>query len=187
VMTKASIGPDREVLLRGALLTVAIGALEVLVAAAATGFYRSKPSALGDERKFSLKDLEALDSIDEARDEAIASRTENLVHGDLADWAQWFEKHPKILLENLALNYSTLFEVFQRRHIIVHNGGNVSRLYIKRMSQFGVDAPPLGRALPVDAAYLTRAFAEVEVLGNLIAIGTWAKAWPEEEPAAATN
>jgi hypothetical protein len=184
-VNSVTVGPTRGALLRGGLLTTAIGALEVLIAGIARAYYIARPEALGDEPKFSLKDLQEFDSLDDAREEAIASRVDSLVHGDLGDWKQWFEKNPKVLLENLALDFPTLLEVFQRRHVIVHNGGRVSRLYLKRMPGATKDLPELGAELPVDAEYLKRAFAEIEVVGDLLAVGTWSKCWPEEEGYAA--
>jgi hypothetical protein len=187
LMHRGRFAPDREALLLGALLPVAIGTLEVLVAALARGYYLARPATLGDDPKFSLKDMEAFESLDDVRDEAIARRVESLVHGDLTDWVVWFSKHPGVQIESLALAYPTIFEVFQRRHIFIHNGGRVTRLYIKRMQGIGGSTPELNTPLPVDPAYLKRALDEIETVGDLLAAGVWSKCWPEQEPYAASE
>lgn len=180
----ASVGPRRGMLLRGALLTAAIAALEVLLASLIRQFYLLNPGALGDDPKFSLKDLQDFGTIDDARDEAVARKVDSVIQGDLDDWARWLKTYPELKLESYCTEYPRLWELFQRRHLIVHNGGRVSRRYLNKMADFQKHLPELGEELPVDQEYLDRSLDEVEALGNLVAAGVWTKSRPDEEQVA---
>ncbi len=181
---KQSGAPSRDAILRGALLPAAVGAFEVLIGALATEYYKARPGALGDEPRFSLSDLEGLDSLDDSREEAISQRVDSLIHGDLDDWTRWFDKNPGLKAQNLALDYDALFEVFQRRHVLLHNGGRVSRIYRRRLTGRHANPPDLGERLIVDDAYFVSALDELVTAGGLLAVGTWSKVYPTEEPAA---
>jgi hypothetical protein len=126
----------------------------------------------------------AFDSLEDAQEDAISKKVDAVLHGDLDEWSKWLKQFPDLNLESLCIDYRTLFELFQRRHVILHNGGRVSRLYLRRMERFGNREPLVNTPLPVDDVYLERAFDELEALGALLVAGVWSKAWPKEEPAA---
>jgi hypothetical protein len=126
--------PRRESLLRRSLLVTAFGAFEVLVGALVREFYLEHPGAIGDEPKFTLKDLQDLETLDDARDHAVSVKVDSLLQEDLARWEKWFANHPKLTMANLCIDRAALDEMFQRRHIVVHNNGLVSRLYLRRLA-----------------------------------------------------
>lgn len=184
VLDREFVAPERQTLTRGLLLTAATAAFETLLAALLSLFYGAHPEALGDEQKFSLSDLEAFDSIDDAREDAIGRKVDSVLHGDISEWSAWLERNTKLRLDNLTIDYATLFEILQRRHVILHAGSRASRLYCRRMREFGVEPPSVGARLDVTDAYLERAFDELQALGSLLVVGIWAKAYPNEEKVA---
>jgi hypothetical protein len=180
---RRAVGPNRERLLRGSLLTSAISVLETLMGEIVQHYFLLNPSTMGDEPRFSLKQLQEFDSMEDARYEAARTRAESVAGGDLGDWSKWLEGHPKIKLETHCFDYEALFEAFQRRHILVHNGGRVSRRYQDKVGRIVKGDPPeLGTHLDVSADYLEAAFNEIETAGNLILSGVWAKCLAEQMP-----
>lgn len=166
----------RAEIVRSSLLVTAISAFETLIAGLATQHYRLFPSAVGGtEKEFSLEDLRALGTIEDARDVAIAKRVEALLFGSFEDWMKWFDKRLGIDSVALAADWPSLFEAIQRRHVIVHSAGHVSRLYILRMEPYGGDIPEVGERLPVSTVYLDAALDELTVLGMRLAGVAWAK------------
>jgi hypothetical protein len=172
--------PRRGNLVRSSLLVTAMSAFETLVAGLATQHYMRFPSALGGaEKEFSLQDLKALGSIEDARDVVIARKVETLLFGSLTDWAEWFGRRLRLDAVELAADWPTLFEAMQRRHVIIHSASRVSRLYVQRMSEYGEAKAAIGDELIVGADYLAEALSQLRVFGVRLAIRCWAS-WTDE-------
>lgn len=164
--------PKHGQILNGALLTIGVGALETLVATVATQHYVRKPEALESQgNEFSLADLLAFEDLSDARSYAIGRRVESLMRGSIEDWMRWFQERLGDEVEHLAQRNQALFEILQRRHVVVHNGGRVSRLYkVKTGSR-----EPIGAELPVDGDYLRDAIDEIEIFGARLGLLAWVK------------
>lgn len=168
--------PSRGDIVRSSLLVTAVSAFETLIAGLATQHYRLFPSALGTaEKEFSLEDLKALGTIEDARHVAIARKVEALLFGSLEDWIKWFNRRLSIDTQALATDWPTLFEAVQRRHVIVHSNGHVSRLYLLRMEPYGGSNPEVGDKLPVSTEYLDAALNQLRVLGTRLVAIAWSK------------
>jgi hypothetical protein len=162
--------PPQQLLLRG-LLTMGVAAFDVLVGQLMTEHFRLHPGAAGTDRaEFSLDDLEELGSIDEAREVLIARRVEAQHQGGLDKWVDWFRGEPlKIDLRRLAIDWDSTYELFQRRHIIVHNGARVSRLYLTRTNRA---APSAGTEIVLDTDYVVHALDQLAALGVGLTVAT---------------
>lgn len=176
-------GPLRLTILQNSLLAMAIGAFEVLVAGIATRFYVEHPDALdSQEKSFSFAELRGFGDIDDAADEMIARRITDLMYGGLDSWREWFEKDRKANLADLAMDFDVVQEAFQRRHVVLHNGGLASRQYLRNV---GTSSVQVGERLPVDPSYLDTVLDQLDVLGTslgILAEGTW---HPERRDSAA--
>lgn len=177
-MRKKSTGPSPVDILHNSLLAQVIAAFEVLVSGVATRFFITHPGALGtEEKEFSLADLRTFADIDDAADALIANRVGRLMYGGLDDWAEWFQKNCDATLSQLAMSWNDVVEAFQRRHIVIHNGGLVSRQYLARVP----DAPVnIGDRLPIDRDYLANVFDQIDVLGTVLVTLAWGS-WNKDE------
>jgi hypothetical protein len=120
-----------------------------------------------EEKEFSLKDLQAVGSLEGAVELAISRRVDDFLWKGIADWNKWFTRLFKVGLADLALDWDTTREIIERRHLLVHNAGRVSRRYL--------DAVPgareqysLGDNLSVDESYVETAIDQLTVLGVLL-------------------
>src|SRR6266545_3487427 len=101
------------------------------------------------------QDLQQFSSIEDAFDETVDRRIDGILAGGLDEWIRWFKrKGLDIQVERLATSWAETVEVFQRRHIIVHNGGLVSRRYVTKMRGLIEEMPPLGQEMVVDEDYI---------------------------------
>lgn len=167
------VRPYGEVTLHRALLVFAVGAVESLVAQVARARLQLHPSALAtSKQEYSLEDLIRLGSLDALIAEATEKRVDGLCFGSLQDWAEWFDKNLKISLSELALHWDETWEVFQRRHVVIHNDSTASRLYVERVKDSDVQ---VGDVLPVDSRYLERALDLITVLGTRMIASAWAR------------
>jgi len=171
---KSLQGPLRVTILHNSLLAMAVGAFEVLVSGIATRFYIAHPDALdSDEKTFSFAELRAFGDVNDAADEMISRRIADLMYGGLGTWADWFDKNCDARLSEIAMDFDSVEEAFQRRHAVLHNGGLASRQYLRHVPGSSVE---VGDRLPVDASYLDAVFDELDVLGTslgVLADGTW--------------
>jgi hypothetical protein len=169
----------RSSLLHGSLLTVAIASFEFLLAGLYGEHLIKYPNQLeGEEKEFSLSDLTEIGSIDDARRLLAERRVDAFMRRGVTDWSKWSENTLGRSFQDLCLDYDRFNEALQRRHIVVHNGGLVSRLYLERVPSTFPEHPKLGSDLPITTEYMGHALDELEVLG----FGLSALAWSRWEP-----
>ena len=164
-------------ILAGSLLASVVSAFESCLASVTSEYYRASPNALeaasGDSQKeFSLQDLKAMSTLDDAIEIAIDSRVETMMFGSLASWRKFYKEKLKIDFAELADDWAGTSEIFERRHVIVHNGGRASSRYVRSV---GTSNAAKNDPLEVDAEYLRAALDQLLTLGFLVAIATWKK------------
>jgi len=180
----SSFGAHR-VLLNASILISLVGYFELLVADLVHTFYRTFPeAAANDDKVLSVNQLKSFDSIDEAIDYVVSRRVDDLLRGTLEEWHKFFESRLKIDLRKVVPEWARFSEIIQRRHLIVHAGGEVNRRYLANVDWERLgdpDGPPaLGTQLSVDEAYLNCALDIFEVAGVLLCQSVWKKLAPEE-------
>jgi hypothetical protein len=74
----------------------------------------------------------------------------------------------------------TLTEVFQRRNIIIHNGGRVNSIYISKVHPSLRKDLPLNAELLVSPQYLAQSIDILELNMILICAELWEKVSPED-------
>jgi len=181
----ATVAP-RGPMLFGALLVLAVATFESLLGSIYGQHLALHPNALdAQEKEFSLAELQDFGDVSAAQEALIGRKVDAFTQQSLADWSRWSARTLKVPLEDLATDPRKLRELFQRRHIIVHSAGRVSRQYLNRVD-FGSDATPtIGKRLPVDRGYLDGALDVLDVVGTLVALVAWQKWIPEESDAPA--
>lgn len=111
-------------------------------------------------KKLDWQRVEAAGSVSALREELLEEQISALLRKGLSSWIGAF-KSLKVRIPTSAQdgpNSVELHEVFNRRHVIIHNGGRVSSSYISRMSQVaGQCDAELGALLQVSPDYLTQA------------------------------
>lgn len=165
---EATRRPARIPMLNAALLTTAVSNFEVLVSGVVREFLALRPQVLrSDEARYSLQEIEGFESLAEFREYCADRYAEGLLRGSFEDWMEWFEKRLKIGLNAVSSEPDELKEVFQRRHLFIHNGGRVNRLYLLKVAP-ATSPPEIGKQLAVDHEYLERAIDLLTAAGILL-------------------
>jgi hypothetical protein len=173
--------PQRQNLLHASLLTMAVGTLETAIAGVGTQHYALHPDALpADEKEFSLSELAQFDDIQDARIAAISRKVEDLMRSGFDAWDKWFRGLLKSDFDELAANRAVLNEAIQRRHIVVHNGGRVSRQYLAKVPEAEAK---IGNDLRINRAYLEAAVDEITIFGLRLILTAWVKWSPDKDEA----
>ena len=101
------------------------------------------------------------------------------MRGSVDDWLKWFSVNLKISAGEIAEDWDVLTEIFQRRHLLVHNGGVVNHIYRSKVKKIPADVKshPLGIDPRVDVGrqYLLDAIAQLNAAGLLLSIRTSVK------------
>jgi hypothetical protein len=152
-------------LLLSSLLIAAVSDFEVVFSSLAAFFYHLRPEALrSQDTKVSWQEIEFYNSIEELRNRFIDDRVDRLMRDGLDEWIKWLDRQLKIQFDELTIDRHMTHELFQRRHIIVHNGGLVSPQYRAKVNWLS-DPPAIGAALGVSREYLSAAIDELATLG----------------------
>jgi hypothetical protein len=171
------------VILRNGALVLAVSYLDVLVADLAREFYTRFPGVLtSEERTISFADLITLGSIEAAREQVLSREIDSLLRQNFDQQLDFFRKKLKVHLSALDPHRDRLIESIQRRHLLVHAGGIVSKQYIERVSpdllkEFEVQ---LGKPVRVSPKYLRRAIDRVNLTGIVLIQQCWRKWLPAE-------
>ena len=169
------------------LLVSAVSMTEVFIGQMMRVFYRSHPQALhGTEVRFSFADISQFESIESLRNHHIERQVEATIRqGGLDEWMKWFETKLKIGYGQVTTQPVQLREVFQRRHVHVHNDGNASDLYLAKMHDLPEkDKPDLGEHLFITEEYLTNAVDRLRLFGITLAVLSARKLTSKADPRA---
>ncbi|SDS20725.1 hypothetical protein SAMN04488570_1367 [Nocardioides scoriae] len=108
-----------------------IADFEALMVNVATRMYSENPLALSaKERAVAWSEIFKLVDIDDFREQLIDEAVVDLMRGSFSDWMSTLKRDHGIDLAKYASS-PQIIEVFQRRHVLMHNGGIVSSLYLR--------------------------------------------------------
>lgn len=105
--------------------------------------------------------------------------------GGFDDWNRWFSRNLKIEFNTICMDFDRLVEVIERRHIVIHHGGKVSRRYLSRVA--ADPKPTLGSDLGLDEAYVRDVLDHLVVFGAMLVVVAWAKLVKEEAASASSS
>lgn len=141
-------------------------------------FSKHPESVITKDKVFSFDELASFDNIDDARNHLIATKVEDVMRGAFVDWIKVFKDRFKLSASYLDRELDDLVEIFQRRNLLVHNGGVVNSIYLSKVSRSHTKGKSLGDRLAVEGAYLDRSIDLIEK--NLILV--CAELWKRGEP-----
>ena len=172
-------GAQLERLYRSVIIGL-VGQFEVLISDVAHQYFKHAPRALNEEEKvLSLSDLQEFGSVEVALDYLVEREIDGLLAQSVEGWAKFFEKRMNIQLQSMAWDWEVFKEIIQRRHIIVHADGRVSRRYLQYVSSELVEEyfgeGQIGQTSWLDRDYVERALDHFEILGTLFCCAAWVK------------
>lgn len=180
VFDKGFMRRQREPILLTSILVASIAELEQLASELVRSFYRLKPAALngvkGDgEPEFSLQDLLDLGSIDDAISLAVQRRVDNLMYQGVGSWRTYFREKMNIDVLSLGGDWSTILEIFERRNVLVHQGGMATERYVRFAKNTLKTSIAVGSDLEPDEEYVRSAITHLHTFGVLLLTSVNAK------------
>ncbi|WP_148630416.1 hypothetical protein [Bacillus sp. E214] len=143
---------------------------ELLVAELIKDFALSNknPNFFNDD-KIDFKTLTQIGSIDTAKEYLIDKYIESILRGSVTDWLLELSKiNNKINITELSKHQPLLVEMFQRRHLLIHNNGIVNNLYLSKVDHNLTKEMVNGQELDTSKEYIKDRIKVVQEIGLLL-------------------
>jgi hypothetical protein len=145
-------------------------------------YFETYPNAIGSkENVFSLDDLKGFNTIEDARQHLIETKVENILRDNFDAWIKFLKENVKLSMSYLEKNKSQIVEVFQRRNLIVHNGGKVNSIYLSKVVPEFKENVSIGDEILISRKYLDDSIGLFEEMFILIAAELWKQQSPADE------
>lgn len=166
--------------LHNSLLITAVSDFESLISGLVRTFLTLRPDILkASSKTYTFKELSDFSSIEEFRTHCIEVRSDDILRQGFEKWMKWFSEERNIGLSEVTDDNPALTEIFQRRHLLVHNGGVVNSYYLAK-SQEGSSAK-IGQKLSADEEYLRESLDVLTIAGVKLGIATSRKLVKSDE------
>ncbi|MFN4908829.1 MAG: hypothetical protein ACK475_04530 [Bacteroidota bacterium] len=135
------------------------------------------------EQSLTFKDLLEFSSIDDARDHVIDSEIEKVLRKNHTEQFDWLEKQLGISLRQEMDIWPTFIEITERRNLLVHASGRVSKQYINICRRHKVklsEELQIGDTLNVDRDYFDSATNCIAEIGIKLGQVLWRKTSPHD-------
>jgi hypothetical protein len=170
---KPKISPrNYEILSRSSFLMLN-NYFEYLIADLLSYYYNKFKKSLNEkEFKFTLKELNEYESIEEATKDLIVKEVESLIiEKSFNELLEHFEEKLSISLEKKLIKWSEIIEIRERRHLIVHNSSIVNKKYISRTKNpFNYK---IGDVVNIDKDYFLKSWSQFKLAGQLLIFNCW--------------
>jgi hypothetical protein len=127
------------------------------------------------ERNLTFEQLETFDSIEDARNFLIDLKIEEILRGNIESWFNVLKKELNLSLNYIDPHLENIREIYQRRNLLVHNGGTVNSVYLSKVNQKLRKDVEKGQTLQVSQEYLDKAISILEQIFILIGSELWKK------------
>lgn len=127
--------------------------------------YEMFPTLYLDSQDISYSEIQKRD-LDEIKEYILNREVERTMRESFTKWFDILKRH-KIILDECDEELAQLKEIYARRNIIVHNGGEVNSTYLKNS---GNNSVKIGDHIRVDEVYLNSAFNCIKTLIYEIAL-----------------
>jgi hypothetical protein len=139
-------------------------------------YYSTYPDASGvNDHSLKFSDLLEIGSIDEARKYLLDEKIESILRGSFTDWIEYLKSNLKLSMGYLDDFRDHVIEAFQRRNLLVHNGGKINGIYLKKVPVSKRPAMETGMPIVVSQEYLDECISIFEKCFVLIGLELWKK------------
>jgi hypothetical protein len=137
-------------------------------------YYDKYPESAGIQKKtMTLADLKGFDSISDAEKHLLDLKIEEVLRGNFESWLVLLKGELSLKLGYIDPIKDELIEIYQRRNLLVHNGGIINSIYISKVPEEFRKGIKLKTSLGVDKEYLDNAISKLQKAFILIASELW--------------
>ncbi|TXK77742.1 hypothetical protein [Paenibacillus sp. N3.4] len=149
---------------------------EILISKLITKRISEHPKSINiNDKSLTFDEIVRLGSLENAQMFLIENEVETIMRKSYSDWLDYLTKNLKCNLSFINDCNDDVFEIFQRRNIIVHNDGIVNNIYLSKVSLKNKDKYKLGQSIKITNEYIEESIDLLERIGILIALEMWQK------------
>jgi hypothetical protein len=139
-------------------------------------YYDKYPESTGIQKKtLTLAELKSFGSVADAEKYLIDIKIEEILRGSFDSWLNLLKTELSLKLGYVTSIENELIEIYQRRNILVHNGGKVNSIYISKVHEALRKGVKLNDTIHIDKEYLDGAIRKLQKTFILIASELWKK------------
>jgi hypothetical protein len=153
-------------MLGAALLPRLVSAFEQFLAGLIRTGLTLYPEGLGEFKPVPPEIANRYASIEDIKRYMIDEKVADSLEGGPYDWAKRIKKWPGLDLQDYGRSWLRICEAVQRRHVVIHNDGQVDADYLKHLPLLG-DVPSIGSRLKCSSHYMS----ETLISFRYVAIG----------------
>ncbi len=165
------------------MVVALVSQFDVLLSGLMRALAASKPDIITHEDKsVTLDELEVLGSLEAVKAHFLEKEVESLLRKSHPEQFEWLEKRFSVKLRAFD-SWPAFVEISQRRNLLVHADGRVSRQYLEVCKRHGYQLQPdikEGELLEVPPAYWKASTAIVYEVGVKLSQVLWRKLLPDE-------
>lgn len=172
---------QKELLYKNSLISL-LSSVEWFFSQILHNHYDKFPDSAGIKKKtLTLEELKSFESLKDAENYLIDDKIESILRGSFKDWLDVLKLELSLKLPYISFFEDEMFEIYQRRNLLVHNGGTVNSIYLSKVADKYKQNLNIGDSISVSEAYLERAISLLHTTFTLIACELWKKLEPEKE------
>jgi hypothetical protein len=145
-------------------------------------YYDKFPDSAGiNEKNLKLSDLKSFQTIKDAEKYLIEVKIEEVLRGNFESWIELLKKDLKLGLGYIDNMKDELVEIYQRRNLLVHNGGIVNSIYITKVKEELIKDLEIGDPINVNKDYLDNSIWKLQLSFILVGAELWKKLDSEDK------
>lgn len=164
-----------SVLYQSSLISLVVF-MELLISNLIQNHLSAYPEIIQKESKsLTLEQIRELGSFKEADKFIITREAEKLMREGFYTWYEYLEKRMKLKVGYVDTNLLDIIEIFQRRNLVVHNGGIVNSIYLSKVDEKFSKDTEIGNSILITKEYIENAIDKIEISGILLLLAIWEK------------
>lgn len=166
-----------------ALLVAMVSAFDAYLGRLLRCLFLLKPELLNtSQRSLTFSEIVGHDSLEAARDSIIEAEISDFLRDSHVEHFEWLEKRLNMPLRKDLESWPTFVEITQRRNLLVHCDGAVSKQYLEvcGREKVSIEGIEVGEFLPLDSQYFENAFECLYEIGVKLAHVSWRKLAPKD-------
>lgn len=177
----AKTSHQKELLFKNSLISL-LSSVEWFFSQILHYHYDKFPDSAGIKKKtLTLEELKSFNNLKDAENYLIDEKIESILRASFKDWLDVLRSEISLKMPYLSDFEDELIEIYQRRNLLVHNGGTVNSIYLSKVSEKHKKDIEIGHRISVSEEYLERAISLLHTTFTLIACELWKKLEPNEE------
>lgn len=164
-----------ELLYKNSLISL-LSSVEWFFAQILHFYYDKYPESAGvSDKNLKLSELKSFQTIKDAEKYLVELKIEEILRGNFESWIELLKRDLKLGLGYIDNIKDEVIEIYQRRNLLVHNGGVINSIYITKVKEELRKNFKIGSRIDVTKDYLDNSIWKLQLAFILVGAELWKK------------